>query len=396
MQSHLRANLWLLVLTVLICSVLYPVALWAIGQAAFRDQAQGSLIVNDAGKPIGSRLIAQEFKGDEYFQPRPSAVSYNAAASGASNWGASNYLLRERVARQLGPIVRYGKGAEKDGKKPGEVVGPDIEKWFQQDRYQKEPGIVAQWASLHAGVAEGWIKDTDNALKPQWKIGDKERDAGQSFLMQLKEDDPALHKELDAALESASASTSDISVAFFPLFSKKYPGEWLIVDELETPDKQKRKKLVRVKESSDIQGIFFDMWRQEHPHIALEEVPADMVMASASGLDPHITLKNAQYQLKHRIAEARAKAIILDKAKSTRQDFGKLDDNQRQAALEQARKLVETKLGKRLEDRLTDVIDELLKQSASAPLSGLAGVPLVNVLEINVALDKRLSQLEVK
>ena len=39
------------------------------------------------------------------------------------------------------------------------------------------------------------------------------------------------------------------------------------------------------------------MWRQEHPEADLEPVPADMIMASGSGLDPHITLKNALYQL---------------------------------------------------------------------------------------------------
>lgn len=33
MLGHVRANLWLLVLTVLICSVLYPLVLLGIGQA---------------------------------------------------------------------------------------------------------------------------------------------------------------------------------------------------------------------------------------------------------------------------------------------------------------------------------------------------------------------------
>jgi len=429
MLTHLRANLWLLGLTVLICAVLYPLVLLGIGQTVFRDQAQGSIIeVN--GKPVGSHLIAQQFNGDEYFQPRPSAASYNAAASGASNYGASNYLLRERVARQLGPIVRYGKGAEKDGKKAEELVGPDIEKWFQQDRFQQQPGIVLQWASLHSGVAESWIKDTDTALKPQWKEGDKDRESGQSFLLQLAKDDPQLHKELVAGLkDNATASTAELSQVFFPLFSKRHPGEWLTVEDDETKTDQKRKKLVRGKESSDIQGIFFDMWRQEHPDIALEEVPADMVTASASGLDPHITLKNAQYQLKYRIPEARAKKIILEQAKKLDKDlalrglgastaglvgspqgegpllaasallprrsndFDKLDENKRKALEEQARKTVEAKVGKRLEDRLTEVIGRLLTKKTTAPLGGLVGVPMINVLDINVALDKRVTDL---
>jgi K+-transporting ATPase ATPase C chain len=90
MLAHLRANLWLLVLTVLLGSVLYPLVLWAVGQTVLHDQAQGSLLTDAEGKVIGSRLIAQPFTADEYFQPRPSAVSYNGAASGALNWGANN------------------------------------------------------------------------------------------------------------------------------------------------------------------------------------------------------------------------------------------------------------------------------------------------------------------
>jgi potassium-transporting ATPase KdpC subunit len=388
MSGHIRANLLLLVLTVLLCAVLYPLVLWGIGQTVFREQAQGSIIEAD-GKPIGSRLIAQEFKGDEYFQPRPSAASYNAAASGASNFSANNYLLRERVARQLGPIVRYGKGAERDGKKAGVLVGPDIEMWFQQDRYQQQPGIVVQWASMHGGVAESWIKDTDTALKPQWKIDDKERESGQSLLMQLAQDDPQLHSQLAAALKE-NATSADIAQAFFPLFSKRYPGEWLTVEDDQTKATEKRKKLVRGKESADIQGIFFDMWRQEHPDVPLEEVPADMVTASASGLDPHITLQNALYQLKYRIPEARAKQFVVGQAKKLNQNFDKLDESKRKVLEDQSRQVIEAKMGKRLEDRLTEIIEKLLKEKAAAPLGGLVGVPLVNVLEINLALDQRM------
>jgi K+-transporting ATPase c subunit len=38
-------------------------------------------------------------------------------------------------------------------------------------------------------------------------------------------------------------------------------------------------------------------------------------------------------------------------------------------------------------------IEKLLQDSAEAPLGGLAGVPLINVLEVNLALPKAVAGL---
>jgi len=84
-----------LVLLVLVCGI-YPAVVWAIGQIAFRDEANGSLIVRD-GRVIGSSLIGQPFTSDRYFHPRPSAVDFNAQASGGSNLGPTSRKLRDRI-----------------------------------------------------------------------------------------------------------------------------------------------------------------------------------------------------------------------------------------------------------------------------------------------------------
>lgn len=97
MTSHLRANFVLLLLSILVCSLLYPLTLLAFGQGLFPTRALGSIIQGPKGEPVGSRLIAQEFKNDLWFHPRPSAADFNAASSSGSNFAANNPKLRDRA-----------------------------------------------------------------------------------------------------------------------------------------------------------------------------------------------------------------------------------------------------------------------------------------------------------
>jgi potassium-transporting ATPase KdpC subunit len=83
----------------------YNLGLWAIGQAAFPSQAEGSLIRRADGTIVGSRLIAQKFTRPEYFQPRPSGVDYNAASRGGTNYGPSNPDHVKRVQERLDAVV---------------------------------------------------------------------------------------------------------------------------------------------------------------------------------------------------------------------------------------------------------------------------------------------------
>ncbi|WP_010585241.1 potassium-transporting ATPase subunit C [Schlesneria paludicola] len=330
MFVHLRACSWLLVTTVLLCCVGYPLILLAIGQTVFHSKAEGSLIFDQNGKAIGSRLIAQPFSEDQYFHPRPSAASYNAAASGASNWGSSNSLLRDRVARMLGPIVKYRSGPSK-----GQLVAADIETWFQQDRFQDKPGIVAEWATTHSTLAVNWVKadPLNAAFVTAWEASHP------ADLAQWQKDNP----------DNTNPKPEDLAVAFFTSYSKEHPGTFPAgVTREDSTDKA----IQPAAKGADIQSIFFDMWRQEHPDADLEQVPGDLVMASGSGLDPHITLKNALYQLDR----------------------------------------VATKWAETTNRELTTVhqeIETLLRQKAQAPLGGLVGVQLINVLEMNLALKDR-------
>src|SRR5262245_34247793 len=114
MVAHLRANLVLAVGTMGLCCILSPLALLGLARLLFPAASSGSLGARSDGQIVGSSQIAQPFSGDEYFQPRPSGVGYNAAGSGGSNWGASNPKLRDRAARILGPIVRFDTPTGRD------------------------------------------------------------------------------------------------------------------------------------------------------------------------------------------------------------------------------------------------------------------------------------------
>ena len=78
--------------------IVYPLVITGVGQVAFKDKANGSLVKQD-GKVIGSSVLAQSFtdaKGHpirKYFQERPSAANYDPTYSTGSNLGPSNPAL---------------------------------------------------------------------------------------------------------------------------------------------------------------------------------------------------------------------------------------------------------------------------------------------------------------
>ena len=98
------------------------------------------------------------------------------------------------------------------------------------------------------------------------------------------------------------------------------------------------------------------MWREDNPDADLQDVPGDYVTASGSGLDPHITLENAEFQL-DRVASKWAEDLKRDPT------------------------------------QVRGEIDQILRENASAPWWGLAGEEFINVLEVNLELTKRYGKL---
>jgi potassium-transporting ATPase KdpC subunit len=333
MSRTISKSIFLLAVTVVLVCGIYPAAVWAVGHLFFPFQAEGSLLKGPDGKIVGSELVAQPFTKDEYFWPRPSAASYDASASASSTLAASNYALRNRVAEQLGPIAKYNSGP-----KAGQLVALDVEAWFRADQYQGKPGIVAQWADTHNELATAWVSadPTHAAYVQDWSK------AHAGLVKQWIQQNPA----------TPQPQATDLAVMFFENFSKEYPGRFPSAITTTGADGKSQIQIQPVGQGTDIQSTFFDMWRQDHPNADLQDVPGDMVTTSGSGLDPNITLENAEYQI-DRVANKWAAETKRDPV------------------------------------AVRSEIQQMLEANASAPFGGLSGEKLVNVLDLNLKLRER-------
>jgi K+-transporting ATPase ATPase C chain len=118
LRSEFKIAIRFTLLTTVVLGIFYPLAVTAVAHLVLPQQAGGDLIVTN-GQVTGSRLIGQNFTGDRYFHGRPSAAGngYDAIASGASNYAASNQKL---ISRIHGDVTHYA--AENKGPLPIDLV----------------------------------------------------------------------------------------------------------------------------------------------------------------------------------------------------------------------------------------------------------------------------------
>jgi len=89
----------LTIVMLVVFAVLYPLAIYAIAQAAPNKGKGETVRLNE--KTVGYRRIGQKFNQADYFWGRPSAVDYNAAGSAGSNKGPSNAEYLEVVQKRV-------------------------------------------------------------------------------------------------------------------------------------------------------------------------------------------------------------------------------------------------------------------------------------------------------
>ncbi|MEI6757986.1 MAG: potassium-transporting ATPase subunit C [Chlorobium sp.] len=100
LTRQFAVSIRILPVTVAICSGLYIIIVLLAAQIV-PYSASGSLIRSENGQVVGSECIAQQFSRPEYFWPRPSAVSWNAAAAGGSNLSPASLVMRQRTEKLL-------------------------------------------------------------------------------------------------------------------------------------------------------------------------------------------------------------------------------------------------------------------------------------------------------
>ena len=121
--SEIRGAVFATLILAIVCSGLYPLVVFGIAQAFFRDKANGSLIVDQDGTVRGSKLLAQGFTADKYFHPRPSAAGngYDAASSGGSNLGPTSQKLNDAIKDRVA-AYRKENGLNESAVVPADAV----------------------------------------------------------------------------------------------------------------------------------------------------------------------------------------------------------------------------------------------------------------------------------
>ncbi len=113
MFSYLKPAAILFLLLTLLTGIIYPALVTLLAQSLFNEQANGSLLKDQEGQPIGSALIGQSFSDPSYFWGRPSATApfpYNAAASSGSNLGPTSPALVEAVTTRIKALQAVDPG----------------------------------------------------------------------------------------------------------------------------------------------------------------------------------------------------------------------------------------------------------------------------------------------
>jgi hypothetical protein len=99
---QLGIGLAMVIFLTLLTGIIYPLAVTGIAQAVFSSQANGSIVANKQGQPVGSSLIGQVFTDTRYFYGRPSAGGLFNTNAGDPNADTVYQVVQTLVQRAPG------------------------------------------------------------------------------------------------------------------------------------------------------------------------------------------------------------------------------------------------------------------------------------------------------
>jgi K+-transporting ATPase ATPase C chain len=166
--SEIRGAVVSTLVLAVVCCGLYPVVVWGIAQVAFPDKANGSLIVENDGTVRGSKLLGQNFAGEKYFHPRPSAAGngYDAANSSGSNLGPTSQKLNDAIKDRIA-AYRKENGLTDSEPVPADAVtasGSGLDPHISVHNAELQVARVAKARGLDAAKVHALIaQNTDSA-----------------------------------------------------------------------------------------------------------------------------------------------------------------------------------------------------------------------------------------
>ena len=113
MKTHLIIGLRITLITIILFGAMYPLLITGIGKVVGPNGGKGEVIVVN-GKTVGFELIGQKFEDDRYFNSRPSAIAYNAAATGGSNKGPTNPDYLAQVQARIDTFLIHNPTVRKE------------------------------------------------------------------------------------------------------------------------------------------------------------------------------------------------------------------------------------------------------------------------------------------
>lgn len=124
--NHFKTAFIFTIAMLVLCGLIYPLALTGASQLIFPKQANGSKLEVD-GKVVGAKFVGQDFTDERLFHCRPSAYNYNTyteeqkengeysgVASGSNNYAPSNPELEKRIAEYVEKFMKENPTVKKE------------------------------------------------------------------------------------------------------------------------------------------------------------------------------------------------------------------------------------------------------------------------------------------